>query len=77
MKTKFTVRVDTEWLAAAKQYAARHDTTLTRLVGEYLRALSKEEQTQPPLLQQMTGSLKTDTVIEDYHAYLDEKYGSG
>ena len=76
MKTKFTVRVDAEWVSAAKQYAARHNTTLTNLVGEYLRRLAKGQHGQNPILQEMTGSLKTDTAIEDYHAYLEEKYGA-
>jgi len=77
MKTKFTVRVDSEWLFAAKEYAARHNTTLTNLVGEYLRVLARKEYGRTPILQEMTGSLKTDTPIEDYHNYLEEKYGTG
>ncbi len=77
MKTKFTVRVETQWLEAAKQYAARHNTTLTRLVGEYLRALARDEHGATPILQEMTGSLHTDTPLEDYRTYLEEKYAAG
>ena len=38
-QTKLTVRLHRDLLEGAKQYAREHDTTLTRLVSEYLRQL--------------------------------------
>ena len=38
-QTKLTVRVPRKLLEGAKQYAAENNTTLTRLVSEYLRQL--------------------------------------
>jgi hypothetical protein len=42
-RTKLTIRVDRDLLEGAKRYANEHDTTLTRLVSEYLRRLSARD----------------------------------
>ncbi len=79
-KTKFTVRVDADAFAAAKQYAGQHGTTVSSLVEEFFRSLGKVSQIpqDTPILNKMAGSLNTDLSSEDYHAYLEEKYlGSG
>ena len=39
-RTKLTIRVSRDLLDGAKRYAKVHNTTLTRLVSEYLRRLS-------------------------------------
>ena len=39
-KTTLTVRVPRDLLEGAKRYASEHETTLTRLVSEFLRQLS-------------------------------------
>ncbi len=75
-KTKFTVRVDLNAFEAAKQYARKHDTTLTDLVEEFFRSLSKVEQISQdtPVLNELAGSLSQDVSLDDYRAYLEEKY---
>lgn len=75
MQTKFTVRVDSQALEAAKRYAKQNNITLTRLISEYLNALSHFDARETPILQEMAGSLKTDLPQEDYHTYLEQKYG--
>ncbi len=30
---------------------------------------------ETPILSEMTGSLTTETPLDDYHAYLENKYG--
>ncbi len=75
-KTKFTVRVEPDALEAAKQYAGEHQTTVTSLVEEYFRSLRKvnEIRQDTPILNELMGSLRPDTSLDDYYAYLEKKY---
>jgi hypothetical protein len=75
-KTKFTVRVEPEALAAAKRYAESHGTTVTNLVAEFFRALGKVEEIplQTPILEELAGSLSADASPEEYRRYLEGKY---
>ena len=75
-KLKFTVRVDKKALNAARQYAGEHGTTVTNLVEEYFRSLERvgHIQQETPILNALTGSLSVDTNLEEYRAYLEEKY---
>jgi len=76
-ETKLTVRVSREVLAGAKRFARENDTTLTRLVEEYLRRLTA--QTDPlvnaPIVRRLAGSLSPSASPEDYRHHLDEEYG--
>ena len=75
-KTKLTVRVPRDLLEGAKRYANEHDTTLTRLVSEFLRQLSMQDDplADAPVVRRLSGTLSPDASIEDYHRYLEEKY---
>jgi len=75
-KTKFTVRMDTKVFESAKQYAGRHGTTVTNLVEEFFRSLEKVEKIpqETPILNELQGSLKAATSMDDYYDYLEEKY---
>jgi hypothetical protein len=75
-KKKFTVRVAREAIEVAKQYAVHHGTTVTNLVEEYFRSLDKVDQIpqETPILDKLAGSLRTDTPLKDYNAYLEKKY---
>ena len=76
-ETKLTVRVPKIWLEDAKEYARQHNTTLTRLVGEYLRQLPGKSDflEDAPIVRRLSGILSQDVNIEDYRKYLEEKYG--
>ena len=75
--TKLTIRVSRNVLEGAKQYARENQTTLTRLVSEYLRRLTAE--TDPlvnaPIVQRLSGTLSQNVSVEDYQQYLEQKYG--
>jgi hypothetical protein len=77
-ETKMTVRVPRDLLENAKQYARQHDTTLTRLVSNFLRRLSNQDDllTEAPIVQHLSGSLSQDVSEADYQSYLERKYGS-
>ena len=76
-RTKMTVRVPRDLLEGAKKYASEHDTTLTRLVSEFLRQLSLQDDSlaDAPVVRRLSGVLSPDASIEDYGQYLEEKYG--
>jgi hypothetical protein len=76
-KTKMTVRVPRDLLEGAKRYASEHDTTLTRLVSEFLRQLSSQDDSlaDAPVVRRLSGTLSPDASIEDYREYLEQKYG--
>ncbi len=77
MDTKLTIRVPEDLLEGAKRYARENNTTLTRLVSEYLRHLTQE--TDPlkhtPAVERLSGVVADDVSIQDYRDYLDKKYG--
>lgn len=76
-KTKITIRVPRHLVEAAKDYASRHDTSLTSLISEYLRKLSKEEieTSDAPIVKRLTGVLPSHVKSEEYRLYLEEKHG--
>jgi hypothetical protein len=76
--SKITIRVPSELVEGAKRYERLNRTTLTRLVSEYLRRLSTQSSSLPdaPIVQRLAGSLPQDVPVEEYHEYLEKKYGS-
>ena len=76
--TKLTVRVPRDLLENAKRYAMQHDTTLTRLVSNYLRRISTLDEVLPeaPIVRHLSGALSQEVSEADYKSYLEEKYGS-
>ncbi len=75
--TKLTVRVPRDVLERAKDYARENQTSLTRLISEYLRQLPVESDllVDAPIVQRLSGLLSPDQTVEDYQRYLEEKYG--
>jgi hypothetical protein len=75
-KTKLTIRLPRDLLEGAKQYAKEHDTTLTRLVSEYLRRLSEQDSplAEAPTVRRLSGILSPDASLEDYRRHLENKY---
>jgi hypothetical protein len=75
-KTKFTVRVKSEALEVARQFAGEHGTTVTNLVEEYFYSLGKVQEISQdtPILNHLKGSLRPDASLDDYHEYLEKKY---
>lgn len=76
MDTKLTVRVPRKLLENAKRYASAHNTTLTRLISEYLHRIPTEMETldHAPIVRRLTGLLSSHVSTDDYKNHLDEKY---
>jgi hypothetical protein len=77
-KRKLTVRVDSRWIKEAKEYAARHNTSLSKLISEFLRNLPvKSAPSQDaPILKRVSGILPPDVSVQDHRTHLEEKYGT-
>jgi hypothetical protein len=76
---KLTLSVEAGIVRRAKLYAARHGTSISRLVERYLSLLSRPRSTRggtdPPLLTRLRGSLKgAPEEVEDYRCRLERKY---
>lgn len=76
-KKKLTLRLNKRLIEQAKQYAARHNLSVSELVETYflnLKEADSEEHT--PLVQQLTGILPESVDVEHmYGEYLADKYG--
>jgi hypothetical protein len=75
--TKLTIRVPRDLLEGAKRYASENRTTVTRLIAEYLRQLTAKSDplADAPIVRRLSGTLSRDVSVEEYHRYLEEKYG--
>jgi hypothetical protein len=75
MATKLTLSVDPSVVEAAKQYAAVSGTSISRLVENYLIAITLPARPSgtPPILARWRGAL-ANVGIEDYQEYLIGKY---
>jgi hypothetical protein len=74
-KTKLTLRIEKPVIESAKEYAQHHNTSLSRLVAEFLRSLKITESTPTsPILEDLSGILPPDVLLEEHRTYLEEKY---
>lgn len=75
---KLTLSVDPKVIKQAKRYAAARKTSVSRVVEQYLKALtrpSSKEGEIPPTLAKIRAELRGVTVDEeDYYRYLERKY---
>jgi hypothetical protein len=80
MVTKLTLKLKKKVIDKAKQYASDHDTSLSRLIENYLSAItsgSNSESDISPLVKSLSGiiALPSDTNHEkEYNHHLTEKY---
>mgnify|MGYP001411242027 FL=1 len=77
--TKLTIRVPIAVLERAKKYAENNQTSVTRLISQYLSQLPVENDylQDAPIVRSLIGILSPETTIEDYWRYIEEKYGDG
>lgn len=76
---KLTLSVDEEVVARAKAFAAQHDTSVSKLVEDYLASVASScaEGDGTPVLRDLRGSLRgtsDEDLRKEYYAYLEKKY---
>jgi hypothetical protein len=80
METKLTLRLKKKVIDQAKKYANDHETSLSKLIENYLSAITsatKSDETISPLVKSLSGVIHipgTEDTKDKYHNHLDEKY---
>lgn len=78
MNTKLTLNLDEGIIHEAKTYAKKHQTSLSKLVENYLNSLtkgSKEKSSVSPLVESLTGIIPNDyDEKNEYRNYINKKY---
>ena len=75
-KKMLTLRLNRRLIEHAKQYAAKHNVSVSELVETFFRRLEdSDEAAHTPLVRQLTGILPEEVDVEQLYAdYLLEKY---
>lgn len=78
MSTKLTLNLNKDVIEEAKSYAKTHQTSVSKLVENYLNSLtrpSKKKSAVSPLVESLTGIIPSDyDERKDYRDYIDKKY---
>ncbi len=74
-RKKLTLSVDEDVIRKAKRYSRRHDTSISRLVTEFLSLLSDEEGFEAPVVSRLRGVLPSEVSVDEYRDHLVEKHG--
>ncbi len=78
METKLTLKLDQDVIQSAKAFAEKNKKSLSRMVEDYFRKLTSENEPSrkfSPLVEELSGII-TEKDLEhlDYVAYLEKKY---
>ena len=80
METKLTLRLKKKVIDQAKKYANDHETSLSKLIENYLSAITDESRSIEkisPLVQSLSGVIQlsdTEDPKRIYQEHLNEKY---
>ncbi len=79
MESKLTLKLDKEVIHNAKTYAKEHNTSLSKMVENYLQAVTLKKKNTieiSPLVKSLTGviDLNKKEYRKDYTDFLSEKY---
>ncbi|MGD2152737.1 MAG: DUF6364 family protein [Gemmatimonadales bacterium] len=73
-RTKLTLSVDEEVVRRAKRFSRRHDTSLSRLVTDFLSRLVEGEGRRTPVVSRLRGILSPRADAQAYRRHLERKY---
>jgi len=77
-KQRLNITVDPDIIERARRYTQRHNTSISRLVTEFLAHLptgDESEETLTPTVRRLLGVARGAGDREDYRRHLEEKYG--
>ncbi len=73
-KTKLTLSVDRWVVEHAKRFSRRNDTTVSKLVQEFLAALEDSSEASSPVVTRLRGVLPPDASRDQYRDHLAAKH---
>ncbi len=79
MNSKLTLKLDDNVIKQAKKYAKENNISLSKLIENYLRAVTIRKKRKPeisPLVESLTGviKIKNKDYKKDYSDFLSKKY---
>jgi len=77
MQTKLTLRLDSELIAQAKDYAQEQGKSLSQVVADYFALFGRQQPSEQdaPMTASLRGIMKGKSVDEqDYKQHLEDKY---
>jgi hypothetical protein len=80
METKLTLRLNRKVILRAKQYAASHKISLSKMIENYLDSVTEQKSEDieiTPLVKSLSGVIKLPVDFDykkEYGDYLEEKY---
>ncbi len=79
MDSKLTLKLNAGVIEKAKQYAKENNISLSRMIENYLKAITESRNTQnkiSPLVKSLTGVVKLENkdYRKDYTDFLSKKY---
>jgi len=74
-KTKLTLSVDPRVVEKAKRFSRRNDTTVSRLVQDFLASLEDSVESAAPITARLRGVLPAAVSRAEHRAHLESKYG--
>ena len=80
METKLTLRLKKKVIDQAKKYANDHETSLSKLIENYLSAITNESKSIEnisPLVKSLSGVIQlagNEDLKGKYHEHINEKY---
>ena len=73
--TKLTIRISKSRLVKAKAFVKDNNTSLSRLVDEFLGQLPEQKgHKTSKIVERLSGTLSPNVSIEDYKEHLTKKY---
>lgn len=80
MDAKLTIRLNKDVIERAKEYAANHKVSLSKMIESYLDSLTRQSSENieiTPLVESLSGVVQLDESYDfknDYTNYLSNKY---
>ena len=80
METKLTLRLNSNVIIKAKNYAHNHKISLSKIIESYLDSLTKQKSGEieiTPLVESLSGVIELPTDYDykkDYSDYINKKY---
>ena len=71
---KLTLSVDEAVIEKARRYSTAHDTSISRLVTQFLSRLPSRGPRLNPVVERLAGILPPNVDAEDYYRHLSEKH---